>query len=384
METVETLRGDLPSDDAAEFAPSPGRVGFRMPAEWELHRATWIVWPHNRSDWEGKLAAVHWAYVEIVKQLVEAGGESVEIIIGGARQEERARRQLERSHVDLAGVRFHAVATDRSWIRDFGPLFATRASGSADGGPDTLAVDFRFNAWARYANWQCDDIVIETLSRRLGWTRHTPTTTVGGDLRRVVLEGGSIDVDGQGRLLTTEVCLLGQVQERNPGMNREAVEAMLADTLGSPEVIWLGDGIAGDDTHGHVDDIARFVPGGRVVVAVEDNPSEANHAPLAENRRRLEEREDLEVVPIPMPRPRSFEGLLLPASYLNFYIANRAVLVPTFNDPADRVALNTLADVFPDRDVVGIHAVDLVLGQGSVHCLTMQEPAAIRNPQSPL
>jgi agmatine deiminase len=198
-----------------------------------------------------------------------------------------------------------------------------------------------------------------------------------------VLEGGSVDVDGRGLLLTTEECLLSRVQARNPGLGREEMEQVLADYLGVRKVLWLGRGIAGDDTHGHVDDIARFVAPGTVVAAVEEDPADANHAPLQENLQRLRGMTDVEGRPLqvhtlPMPRPLAFRGQRLPASYANFYIANQLVLVPTFNDPADRRALGVLAGLFPGREVVGIHAVDLVWGLGTLHCLTQQQPRTVR------
>ena len=344
-----------------------------MPAEWEPHRATWIAWPHNRADWPGRIEAVRWCYVELVRRL--AAAERVEIVFQDGASEARALRRLARAGVDAGRVGAHRFPTDRGWVRDSGGTFVRRATtGEA---PAVALVDWRFNGWARYDDWARDD----RLPRRIAAARRVRRVVPrAGGLPPMVLEGGSIDVNGAGAALATEECLLDPaIQPRNPGMDRGDVERALEAYLGIDTVVWLGRGIAGDDTHGHVDDVARFVDAGTVVAAAEPNPGEANHAPLADNLRRLGAARvggrRLTVVPLPMPRPLWFDGQRLPASYLNFYIANGLVLVPTFNDPADRVALGCLAELFPGREVVGIHAVDLVLGLGTLHCLTLQEPA---------
>lgn len=350
----------------------PAALGFRMPAEWEPHEATWIAWPHNRSDWPGKLAAIQWVYGEIVRKIVP--GELVRILVNTRGHEERARRVLGRAGVDLSRVEFFRVATDRSWMRDNGPLFVRRSRP----GRELAIAGFRFNAWARYRHWRADAAVPERVARLLG-CRFFPARANG---KVLVLEGGSIDANGQGTLITTEQCLLDPAtQVRNPGLARETIEAALADYLGVTSVLWLGRGIAGDDTHGHVDDVCRFVGANTVVLCSEHDWQEINYAPLVENRERLEgmrlvDGSRLEVVNLPMPAPLLLDGRRLPASYANFYISNAAVLVPTFNDPNDRIALGTLADLFPDRQVVGVHAVDLVLGLGTIHCLTREQPAA--------
>ena len=351
-----------------------------MPAEWEPHRATWLVWPHNRADWDVKTSAVEWCFVDIVRHL--AGGERVGIICPSAAVARRAETRLARGGVDLSAVDGLVAATNRSWIRDSGPIFVSRP---ADGGRDEIAAtDWRFTGWARYPSCGRDDALPRRLARHLGVRRFAPTVRVAGRRRHMVLEGGSIDVNGEGLLLTTEACLLGETQPRNPGATRGALEECLRSHLGVRRVLWLGEGIAGDDTHGHVDDVARFVAADTVVAAWEPDPGDANHAPLADNLARLRAMRDLRgrplrVVALPMPRPVLFDGVRLPASYLNFYIANRAVLVPTFNDPADRVALDRLAALFPQREVIGIHAGDLILGLGAVHCVTQQEPASERS-----
>jgi agmatine deiminase len=348
---------------------------FTMPAEWIPHRATWVAWPHNRSDWPGKLGAVEWCYVELVRQLTVT--EPVAVVFSGGVQERRALGRLSRAGVDLDRVERYCLPTDRSWIRDSGGTFVTRQDGPVSG-DEVALVDWRFNAWAKYDDWSRDNALPTGIAAVRGLNRMTPCWPGGG---AIVLEGGSVDVNGAGALLTTEECLLDQmVQSRNPGFGREDVEVALHDYLGVDTVIWLGGGIEGDDTHGHVDDIARFVAEDVVVAAIETDQSDANYIPLADNLVRLRRvrwrGRQLTVVPIPMPRPLWFGTQRLPASYLNFYVANGRVLVPTFNDPADRVALNRLAELFPDREVVGVHAIDLVMGLGTLHCATLQEPAS--------
>jgi agmatine deiminase len=351
---------------------TPDGLGYRMPAEWEPHEATILGWPHERRDWPGKLAPIPWVYGEVVRHLTP--GERVRILVGDPAAEARARGLLSRVGADLGQVDFLRIATDRSWTRDTCPLFVKR---DRDG--DVAATDWKFNGWAKYPNHRRDDAVPRRLAARLGCSRFV--ATAGAPARQVVLEGGSVDVDGAGTLLTTEECLLSPVQARNPGLTRAELDVALADYLGIRKVLWLGEGIAGDDTHGHVDDLARFVGPRTVVLASEANPADANFRALAENRERLAGMTNadgarLEIVSLPMPAPVTLDGVRLPASYANFYIANATVLVPTFNDPADRAALGILADLFPERKVVGIHAVDLVWGLGTLHCMTQQEPKA--------
>ena len=351
---------------------TPATLGFRMPAEWEPHAATWIGWPSNRADWPGKFAPIPWVYGEIVRKL--APGEIVRILVNSKAHEAAARRILRRAGVDSARVEFFRIPADRGWTRDSGPIFLRREAARR---AEIAIVRFRFNGWARYPSWHKDDAVPERVAHTLGL--RLSRAEVNG--RGFVLEGGSIDVNGRGTLLTTEECLLDQTtQARNAGLSRHEIESALRAYLGVTNVLWLGRGIAGDDTHGHIDDLCRFVGPRTVVLCHEDNPHDANYRPLEENRERLESMrlEDgsrIEVVPLPMPAPLYFDGQRIPASYANFYIANAAVLVPTFNDPQDRVALGTLAELIPDRPVVGIHAVDLVWGLGTLHCLTHEHPA---------
>jgi len=346
----------------------------RLPAEWEPHAATWIAWPHNLTDWPGKFAPVPWVYGEIVRQIVP--GEVARILVNSKAHEEKARRILKRIGVDLARVEFFRFPTDRGWIRDFGPMFVKRDAPRAD----VAIARFGFTGWARYSNWRKDCQVPERAARSLR-LRMFDAAVKG---RRFVLEGGSIDVNGRGTLLTTEECLLDpHTQVRNPGVSREEIAAVFRQYLGVTNVLWLGKGIAGDDTHGHVDDLCRFVNPFTVVLCQEENPHDANYSALRENWERVKDMRTeigakLEVVPLPMPSPVYLDGQRLPASYANFYISNAAVLVPTFNDPRDRIALGTLGDLFRDRPVVGIHAVDLVWGLGTLHCLTQQQPTLYR------
>jgi len=365
------------------FSMTPAQFGYRMPAEWEPHEATWIAWPHNRDDWPGKFAPVPWVYTEIVRHLSRV--ETVCIVVAGGTMKRRIADLLDRAGVDLERVQFFKAETDRVWLRDSGPIFVIRdqAAGSVSSEESPTEpiglIDWKFNAWAKYDDHLKDKHIPRRIARKLCLHRWVPRVELEGEPVRVVLEGGAIDVNGRGSLLTTEECLLSAVQCRNTGLDRPGLEKVLADYLGVRHVIWLGRGIAGDDTHGHVDDLARFVDPRTVVTVVEPHADDPNHEPLADNFQRLQSARDqdgqsLRVVTLPMPVPVVFDGQRLPASYANFYIANGLVLVPTFNDPADRIALNTLAELFPDRQVVGIHCVDLVLGLGTLHCLSQQQP----------
>ena len=342
----------------------------RMPAEWEPHGATWIAWPHNRGDWPGKFPPIPWVYAEIVRKI--APGETVRILVGSGDEEKSVRRSLGRVGVEPGGAELFRIPTNRSWMRDLGPIFVRRGQPS----PGLAIAGFRFNAWARYPDWKLDCRVPQRIARATGRTV-LPALVRG---KPAVLEGGSIDVNGQGSLLTTEECLLDpEVQARNPGADRSEIETLLRESLGASNVIWLGKGIAGDDTHGHVDDLCRFVGPRTVVLCRETRPADDNYGALEENRERLqgsrlEDGSRPDVVFLPMPSALTMNGQRLPASYANFYISNSAVLVPTFNDPSDRKALGILAELFPDRSVVGIHCVDLVWGLGTIHCLTQQEP----------
>ncbi len=389
-----------------------GVRGYRMPAEWEPHSATWLAWPHNREDWPGKFEPIPWVYAEIIRNL--AKHERVELIVNSTAAARQARKVLKGADALSANIRLHRWPTNRVWLRDSGCIFLkcgkgaparekqpsqteisldltggdqreghefTRAdkhqkkmrTSAPEGTP--LALKFRFNAWAKYSNWRHDE-KIGTLMAKAAHAREIRPQSMGA---RIVLEGGSIDVNGAGAILTTEECLLSKVQERNPQMARVHYEKAFADYLGAPHTIWLGRGISGDDTHGHVDDLTRFVSRSTVVTMVEPNSKDVNHSPLRANLRRLQAARDqngrqLTVVELPMPQPVIFEGRRLPASYANFYIANGVVLVPIFNRPNDRIALNTLAQLFPTREIVPIYSGDFIWGLGAMHCMTQQQP----------
>ena len=342
-------------------------VERRMPAEWERHEATWIAWPHNPDDWPGNFEAIPWVYGEIVRALSAA--ERVEILCHDEAVEESARKVLGAHGVPADSYRLHRVPTDRSWLRDSAPTFVFSASGSAE------LLHWRFNAWAKYDNYRKDSLVPKAIEKIVDLPRVEPVRENG---ERIVLEGGGIEVNGRGRLLVTEEWLLSDVQVRNPGMTRDEYERAFANYLGTHEVIWLGEGAVGDDTHGHIDDIARFASEDTVLLAFERDPADENHRRSADNRRRLDlasKKNSMRVVELPYPRPVTMQGERLPASYANFYIANGRVIVPTFNDPSDREALDIIAREFPNRAVVGIHCVDLVWGLGTLHCLTQQQPS---------
>ena len=355
----------------SKASETPGSLGYAMPAEWEKHEATWLGWPHNGTDWPGKLDTIRWVYGEMVRKIAQ--GERVRILVNTRSDEKLAMGYLRLARADLRRVEFIVHPTNRGWTRDSGPIFVRRKQRNRS---ETAIVHFHFNAWAKYKDWQKDRRVPETaaklLRKKLFNAEHC-----GKDF---VLEGGGIEANGKGTLLTTEECYLDpKVQVRNPGLGREEIDETLKKYLGVTNVLWLVAGPVGDDTHGHIDDICRFVSPKTLVLIREKNSKDENYHPLSENweriqELRLEDGSKPEVVPLPMPAPLYFNGWRLPASYANFYISNAAVLVPTFNDPNDRIALGTLGELFRDRPVVGIHAVDLVLGFGTLHCLTQQQP----------
>ena len=357
---------------------TPHSAGLHMPAEWAPHAATWIAWPHNAEDWPEKFQPIPWVYGEIVRYL--SAVERVHILVNQPAAEKRARKILARCGANLSNIAFHWQPTDRVWLRDSGPIFLTPVAGS-HAAPPLALTNWKFNAWAKYDNWRNDDQIPAHVAKLLKVPVWKPEIKLSsGQRRRIVLEGGSIDVNGAGALLTTEECLLSNVQARNPGLTREQLERCFHDYLGVDQVIWLNRGIAGDDTHGHVDDIARFVDSKTIVAAIEPNSDDENYVPLQENLQRLSvartrDNKPYRIVELPLPSPVVFEGQRLPASYANFYIANGLVLVPTFNDPNDRVALNILAELFPLHTIVGIHSGDFIWGLGAMHCMTQQQPA---------
>jgi agmatine deiminase len=377
-----------------------------MPAEWHPHAATWLAWPHHRADWPGKFEPIPWVYTEIIRNL--ARHEHVDLIVNDAPSERQARKQLEKANAPLSNIRFHRQPTNRSWLRDSGCIFVKQEDHDFTGSEKIqdrvphrgraalqrrvkhskqpgalapeglLALHFRFNAWAKYSNYRHDQKIGTLMAHAAAAQELHPHH----NKTRIVLEGGSIDVNGQGTLLTTEECLLSKIQQRNPALHRKDYEKLFANYLAAPHVIWLGKGIHGDDTHGHVDDLTRFVSQDTVVTMVEPNPKDANHKPLTDNLRRLQAATDqagkpLNIVELPMPSPVIFERRRLPASYANFYIANGVILVPVFNDPNDRQALTTLSALFPTREVIPIYSGDLVWGLGTLHCMTQQQPASL-------
>ena len=343
-----------------------------MPAEWEKHEATWLAWPHSSTDWPTKLDAIRWVYGEVARKICP--GEMIRLVVDNRTEVKLANRYLGMAGVDLAKVQFVFHPTNRSWVRDTGPIFVRT---SAKRKTETAIVHFHFNGWAKYNDWQKDRRVPDAAAKYLG-KRLFHARAKG---KEFIVEGGGVEVNGKGTLLTTEECYLDEkVQVRNPGLGKEEFEQTLRNYLGVTNVLWLAGGPAGDDTHGHIDDVCRFVNANTLVLIQEADRKDPNYRPLAENWERvqdfkLEDGAKPEVVALPMPKPLYFDNYRLPATYANFYIANEAVIVPTFNDPNDRVALGILCDLFKDRPVVGIHSVDLVLGFGTLHCLTQQQPA---------
>jgi len=368
MPVANRLSGKSSGKAVETEATTPFQLGFSMPAEWETHAGTWLGWPHEVTDWPGKFAPVPWVYAEIIRHLTRF--ERVFLLVEDSDAERRARNVLKKTGVDLSAVTFFRIATDRGWMRDSGPICVRNKTG------EVAFNHFKFNAWAKYKNYKRDAQAVS----RINDTFKKPLWQPMHNERRVVLEGGSIDVNGMGSLLTTEECLLSKIQERNPGFEKSDYEAVFRKYLGVTNVLWLKNGIAGDDTHGHVDDLARFVDARTVVTILETDKKDDNYEALLENFNLLQSMRDqdgkpLKIETLPMPAPIYFDGQRLPASYANFYIANQIVLVPTFNDANDRIALNKLAELFPTREVVGINCRDLVLGLGTIHCMTQQLPA---------
>jgi agmatine deiminase len=349
-------------DDQGE---TPAALGFRMPAEWEPHAATWLAWPHKEASWPGNFEPIPAIWAEMVRAL--AADERVNILVNDDAIAAAVRERLRAGGVPLDNVSLQQIRTDDAWARDHGPTFVTR---EAAGRRELAAIDWIYNAWGgKYPPWENDDVVPRQVAALLGIRRFEPG---------IVLEGGSIDVNGCGTLLTTEACLLNP--NRNPRLRRGQIEQYLRDYLGARHILWLGDGIVGDDTDGHIDDLTRFVDPRTVVTVLEENRRDENYDRLRANHERLQRMTDqdgraLRVVILPMPAPVYYEEQRLPASYANFYIANGVVLVPVFNDPHDAAALHTLQGLFPQRRVTGIYAREMVWGLGAFHCVTQQQPA---------
>jgi agmatine deiminase len=350
------------------MSKSPSELGFRLPAEWETHEATWLGWPHNKSDWPGKFSPIPWAYAEIVRRI--SAGEKARIIVESKAHEKSAEKVLKAASVGLNNVEFFTLKTDRGWTRDSGPQFVKNQD-------EVAQVNFKFNGWAKYPNYKEDRRLPEFISKKLCLTNFTPKHNG----THVVLEGGAIDTNGRGTLITTEECLLDEkIQVRNPGFTKKDYEDVFKDYLGITNVLWLGKGIAGDDTHGHIDDLCRFVNAKTLLLTHEKNSGDDNYKTLRENRERLqsfrlEDGSKPETIFLPMPEPVIFKEQRLPASYANFYIANAAVLVPTFDDPNDKTAVGIIGELINDRPIIGLHALDLVWGLGTLHCLTHEQPA---------
>ncbi len=343
----------------------PAKVGYHMPAEWEKHEATWLAWPHNIETWPTQLSEVEKIYIQMVRVL--AKGEKVHILVDDLREEERAKNQLSKDHVEMSQVFFFRIPTADVWIRDYGPNFIVKN--------DPLKSEPAFNRWIfnawgeRYESLKADHAVPDRLLEFLDIPFFEPG---------IILEGGSIDANGEGTVLTTEQCLLNP--NRNPHLKKQDIEGYLKDFLGVTHVIWLGEGIVGDDTDGHVDDIARFIASDTILCAVEEDKKDANYSFLQDNLKRLEKATDqsgrqLKIIELPMPGKVDCADGRLPASYANFYIGNSAVLVPLYNHPNDSTALEILGSCFPTRQIVGIPCGPLVCGLGAIHCVTQQQPA---------
>ncbi len=341
---------------------TPSSLGFRMPAEWEKHTATWLAWPHHKADWPGKFGPIPWVFTEIARYITQS--ENLRLLVKDNAAKAEARKHLAMANVDLDKVQFFEIPTNRGWMRDCGPIFLKNRKG------EKAFLNFRFNGWAKYRNHQHDNNVPAGLNKKLKLREFIPVHKG----KQVVMEGGAIEVNGRGTVIVTEECLQSKIQERNPGFSKGDYEQVFADYLGADNTIWLGKGIVGDDTHGHIDDITRFANADTIITVVEQDKKDANQS-LLRNNLKILRKTKFDVIEIPMPKPVIFDGTRLPASYANFLITNKFVLVPTFNDANDRVALNILAEVFPKHEIIGIHAVDLVWGLGTIHCLTQQEPA---------
>jgi agmatine deiminase len=348
------------------------KTSIRLPAEWEPHEYTLLAWPANRSDWPGKIIPVHWVYGEIVRRVSES--EKVLLLVRNLKQKHFVNSLLQKNGANLSNVQMKFFSGDRNWMRDSSAFFVERTKNKKT---ERAQVHFQFNAWAKYLNWKFDTKLPKFLEKTL----NDPVIIPEVNKRRIVLEGGAVDSNGAGALLTTEECLLHpSIQVRNPEFSRQDYERIFKEYLGIRKVIWLKNGIAGDDTHGHIDDLCRFVNKDTVVLCREKNSSDENYPLLEKNYDRLiDERtadgSKLDIISLPMPHPLIFDGMRLPASYANFYIGNQYVLVPTFNDPMDRQALGILGELFPSRIVCGIHSVDLVWGLGTLHCLSHEIPS---------
>lgn len=346
---------------------TPRELGYRFPAEWEPHQATWLSWPHNKESWPGKIDRIYSIYAHFIGLL--SYREDVHVNVNDSEMEIFARSWIEMADPRIENIHFHRFKTNDAWCRDHGPAFVINPELQHP----KAVVDWGYNAWGnKYPPYHDDNRIPEQVAECLGLPRFNPG---------IIMEGGSIEVNGKGTLLTSEACLLNP--NRNPDLNQSDIERYLKDYYGQEQILWLGDGIVGDDTDGHIDDITRFIDKDKVLTAVEPRESDPNHTILAENLERLKgmrllDGSSLEIVELPMPEPVVYQGQRLPASYANFYIANQLVIVPTYRCEQDAKALGIISDCFPDREVCGLDSTDIIWGLGSFHCLSQQEPAVIR------
>lgn len=357
----ETKSSDFPTYGPSDFSKSPKAKGYSFPAEWEKHEATWLSWPHKDESWPGKIETIYKPYCEFIKLV--ATGEEVRINVKDEAMKAFAVAELQKVEADLSQIEFFFNESNDAWCRDHGPAYVVKANEKA-------VVDWGYNAWGnKYPPFDLDDVIPTKIAKYFNLPFYTPG---------IVMEGGSVEFNGAGTILTTEACLLNE--NRNPHLNKAEIETYLKEFYGAEQILWLGDGIVGDDTDGHIDDITRFVNEDTVLTVVESNPLDENYVLLQENLERLKamtllDGRKLNIIELPMPSPVIFEDTRLPASYANFYIANAAVIVPIFNDVNDQIALDIIQGCFPDRKVVGIDSVDIIWGLGSFHCLSQQEPA---------
>ncbi|MFL5728705.1 MAG: agmatine/peptidylarginine deiminase [Cytophagaceae bacterium] len=343
---------------------NPKNLGYHFPAEWEKHSATWLSWPHKEASWPGKIETIYPVYVRFIKALTE--GETVNINVNDEAMKTKAISYLQKEGVDLTRVHFFFFPTNDAWCRDHGPAFLVNRKEKKK-----MIVDWGYNAWGgKYPPYDLDDVIPTLIAKHY----NIPVVNPG-----IVMEGGSVEFNGKGTLLTTTGCLLNK--NRNPHLNQKQIEEYLTGYYGVDQILWLGDGIVGDDTDGHIDDITRFVNSDTVLTVVEENKKDENHEPLEENlkslkKMRLQDGKQLNVVELPMPSAVVFDDQRLPASYANFYIGNAAVVVPVFRDKNDERALEIIQKCFPDRKVIGLDSTDIIWGLGSFHCLSQQEPMA--------
>lgn len=350
-----------------------GNTDFRMPAEWEKQDSTWLAWPHNKNDWPGLFAKIPDVFREIISSISKY--QKVNLLVQDRAQVKKIQKYLNQKNIRLSNVRIHIIQTNRVWTRDTGPIYLINKKKR-----EKIILNWGFNAWAKYKDYQHDNLVPLEIAKIQNIQSITPMVAGKKNSMPFVLEGGSIDVNGQGTLITTKECLLGAVQQRNPGLSKKKIETVIAKHLNIKKFIWLNKGIVGDDTHGHVDDITRFFDTNKIFTAIEHNKKDKNYGPLQENLKILEkstnqDNKKNEIIEIPMPKPLYIKKTRVPASYLNFYFANNVVLVPVFEDKNDEIALNIIQKNIKNRKIIPINCKDLIWGFGAIHCMTQQEPS---------